>query len=368
MLRKTFASKNERTYIKQFDGLRFFAIIMVMMAHWLQWRIDRTVVSVFPFDLGVTLFFVLSGFLITNILIHNKSKYEKVNKPKKSLIISFYIRRFLRIFPIYYLTLLFLYLIDYKNMQEIFPWLVSYTLNIYQSLHNAYVGDFNHFWSLAVEEQFYLFWPWVIIFVPNKHLQKVMIGTIILSILTKTYIFIYELNWMANTYFTISCLGSLGLGALFAYWNSFKPKITQYFMKFYWIIIRIIVYFGLHYFMILNGMFWYKEIFDEFMFAIMAALIINYASKDRFKSIFKWVLEKKFVSYSGKISYGLYVFHFFIPSLYWYLAPKIGIEIQNKYLQFIAFYFLTFIMAFLSWNLIEKPINSLKKKFPYFKK
>lgn len=360
--------QKDSSYIVQLDGIRFFAILMVMVAHWMQWQWKENQFAMgFPFASGVTLFFVLSGFLITDILIKNKVKYENASLSNVPLFKSFYIRRFLRIFPIYYLTIFFLYFISYDNTRQIFPWLVSYSSNIYQSITNNNVGDFNHFWSLAVEEQFYLFWPWVIILLPRRHLEKAIIFIIILSLLTKVYIYMYIGNWMAGSYFTLSCMHALGIGALLAYWSVFRRNIIAGISKFIWVVLSIIVYFGFHYVTLFKNLKWETDILDDFMFAIMAGFIVNYASQDKFKFIFKYILENKFIVYSGKISYGLYVYHLFVPALFWYLSPKIGLFITHKYTAFVAFYFITFLMAHISWKLIESPINSLKKKFPYYR-
>lgn len=354
-------------HIIQLDGLRFFAVVMVMIAHWLQWQWSNPILTKIPFVHGVTLFFVLSGFLITRILIINRDKYNEKGINKALLVKNFYIRRFFRIFPIYYLLIIGLYLFNYKNTSEIFPWLVTYTSNIYQSINNVYIGDFNHFWSLAVEEQFYLFWPFVILFLkPNKTLQ-IIILTIIVSIITKSYLYIYVGNWMATSYFTLSCMHALGLGALLAYIKVYKPKTENKLSKPIWLYMTIGLYIISLIIQNKLNLGWYKEVFDDFFFAILAFFIVLRASENRFRGVVQVILENKFVTYSGKISYGLYVYHLFIPALFYYVAPIIGLSISNKYTFFIAAYFLTFLVAHLSWKLIELPINKLKNKVPYIK-
>ena len=362
--------KNQNNaYIVQLDGLRFFAILSVMMGHWLQWQINRPIIQGFPFGNGVILFFVLSGYLITDILLRNKIKSVEISIPKTTLLKSFYMRRVLRIFPLYFATIFFLFFINYKNTREIFPWLVTFSSNIYQSIHNVFVGDFNHFWSLAVEEQFYLFWPWLIILIPTKYSEKIIIGLISLSILTKLYLFIYFPDkWMADSYFTLSCMHALGIGALISYWNIHRKNIVSYFSKFSWVFASVVIYFSIHYFSYFYKIDWLRAIFDDILFALMSALIINYASQNKFTGILKYILENKFVVYSGKISYGLYIFHLFVPNFFWsYLSPKIGLNVSSKYTAFIVFYLVTFLMAHISWKLMENPINNLKKYFPYLK-
>jgi peptidoglycan/LPS O-acetylase OafA/YrhL len=357
------------SYIIQLDGLRFFAILSVMIGHWLQWQVNRPIVQGFPFGHGVILFFVLSGYLITDILLRNKIKSIEISIPKSTLLKSFYARRVLRIFPLYFATIFFCFFISYKNTHTIFPWLVTFSSNIYQSIHNVYVDDFNHFWSLAVEEQFYLFWPWLIILVPTKYNEKIIIGLIALSILTKVYLFIYFPDkWMANSYFTLSCMHALGIGALISYWNIYRKNIIAYFSKFEWVVTGVVAYFSIHYFCFFYKIDWVHIIFDDMLYALMSAIIINYASQNKFTGVLKYILENKFVVYSGKISYGLYVFHLFVPNLFWnFLSPKIGLGVNNKYTACVVFYFVTFAMAHISWKLMENPINNLKRYFPYLK-
>lgn len=354
-------------YIIQLDGLRFFAVLMVMIAHWLQWQWTNPVLTKIPFVHGVTLFFVLSGFLITKILLENRDKYNNSDQNKLYLVKNFYVRRFIRIFPIYYLLIFGLLLFDYKNTRELFPWLITYTSNIYQSIHNIYVGDFNHFWSLAVEEQFYMFWPFIILFIKPKNTFITIISAIIIALVIRTYLYVYVGKWMATSYFTLSCMHALGLGALLAFILLYKPKIEKALSNPIWLYTTFALYICSLFLHNLFDVAWYREIFDDFFFAILAAFIILRASKNGFTGLVKLILENKFVVYSGKISYGLYVFHLFIPALFYYLASIIGLSINNKYLFFIALYFLTFLVAHICWKLIERPINKLKQRVPYIK-
>lgn len=354
-------------YIIQLDGLRFFSVLMVMIAHWLQWQWTNPVLTKIPFGHGVTLFFVLSGFLITRILLENRDKYNISHLNKFHLVKNFYIRRFFRIFPIYYLLIFGLFIFNYKNTHEIFPWLITYTSNIYQSINNVYVEDFNHFWSLAVEEQFYLFWPFVILFIKPRKTFITIILTIIIALIIRTYLYLYVGKWMATSYFTLSCMHALGLGALLAFIKLYKPRIENALSNPIWLYFAVVIYIGSLYFQNIFNLDWYKEILDDFFFAILATFIILRASNNGFRGFFKLVLENKFIVYSGKISYGLYVFHLFTPAIFYYIAPRIGLSITNKYTFFIALYFLTFLVSYISWKLIESPINKLKDRIPYIK-
>lgn len=354
-------------YQLQLDGIRFIAIFMVMIAHWLQWQMTNIIATSIQFVHGVTLFFVLSGFLISRILLDNRKKYDLAGRGKTMLIRQFYIRRVLRIFPIYYLAIIFLVIINYPGARTYFPWLISYTSNVYQSIHNQYIGNFNHFWSLAVEEQFYLFWPWLMLFVNRKYLLRVILATILISVASKVYIYFYfPNNWMAGSYLITSCMYALGLGALLAWMhNEGKPLVKK-------LLNAKIVWGSVAAYTLLLFLFikiaWYKALVDELLFVMMSAIIINYAVAGRFRLFAGGFLQHPWILYFGKVSYGMYVYHLFIPDLYYYLAPRIGLLITNKYTAFVAFFFLTFLLSHLSWKLIETPVNNLKKYFPYFRK
>ncbi|MBP9690417.1 MAG: acyltransferase [Bacteroidia bacterium] len=351
---------HDNNRIVQLDGLRFFAVVMVMFAHWMQWQWTNPILKVFPFTHGVTLFFVLSGFLITTILLKANQNIVTQKVSASKAIKQFYIRRSLRIMPMYYLLLVFLFFIDYKNIKEIFPWLVTYTSNIYQYINLTFIGDFNHFWSLAVEEQFYLFWPLMIVFLGRKHPLVLIASTIIISLLARVSIFVFTGNWLATSYATICCMSTFGVGALLAYIKMYKSNWLMGLSKPIWLYGYFVVYVVT--FFLLHNQQWYKETLDEILFAVLASLIILRASTNGFKGIFKWVLENPSIVYSGKISYGLYVYHLFIPTLYFWLTPKFGFHIDNKYVYFLAYYLLTFLLAWVSWKMVESPIQTWRNK------
>jgi peptidoglycan/LPS O-acetylase OafA/YrhL len=161
--------------IPSLDGFRAVSIILVLFCH-------SRLSTGFPVSLsdiarqaevGVTIFFVISGFLITYLLLTEKSKYGRIDLK------SFYLRRILRIMPVYFLYLVFILL--WQNIEDIKLSLsdvvhaLTFTINF--DRQNWFVG---HFWSVSVEEQFYLFWPAMLIFW-RKHLQVILIFLIAYS-------------------------------------------------------------------------------------------------------------------------------------------------------------------------------------------
>jgi peptidoglycan/LPS O-acetylase OafA/YrhL len=334
---------------------------MVMIAHWAQWQFTNELIASIPFVHGVILFFVLSGFLITRILMQG----AEAGGSSGGFLKKFYIRRVLRIFPIYYLLIFTLFISNYQNTRDIFFWLATYTINIFQAIRNEYVGDFNHFWSLGVEEQFYLFWPLIILFIARKRWLAVILCTISLSIFFRTIIYLTNGNWMMNSYSTPGCMYALGLGALLAYWTLYREKAIAKISRPEIVYSVLLLYLAS---LILNDYFdseaW-KQIGDDCLFGVLSLLLICGAFYGMFKGLAKKFLENRFVNYAGRISYGLYVYHLFIPALYYWIAQSTGYMISNKYVLFTIFFIMTFIVAHFSWIFIERPVNRLKLKFPY---
>ena len=170
----------------ELNGLRGLAILLVFLFHCMP---SMHVLGPYIWPLkascwiGVDLFFVLSGFLITRILIGTRDSTHKYA--------VFYGKRILRIVPLYIFVLLMVFsVLSYnpvveKALEGTAPslWYYTYTYNIYVTLNNGWASsDFlNHFWSLCIEEQFYLFWPWIIFVTPLKRLPAAMAAVIVVS-------------------------------------------------------------------------------------------------------------------------------------------------------------------------------------------
>jgi peptidoglycan/LPS O-acetylase OafA/YrhL len=347
-------------YMPQLDTLRAFAVFLVLLEHWVP---EENKLKILPFGMiGVTIFFVLSGFLITGILLKSKASSENNNIGVIHSFKIFYARRTLRIFPVYYVTLLILFILDIDNIREIIIWFLTYTSNFYFYSIQSWVGNISHLWTLAVEEQFYIFWPFVILLTPGKFLIKSIYGIILFSILFRVYMF-GSGDGSENTvnFFSIltpACLDSFGLGALLAYFRMNNPDfkmnslMSKLFLSANVILVIIMLQFGEN---LLSA-----SVF-KFSVSVIALFLISKASIG-FTGILKRIFENKILLFLGKISYGLYLFHFFIPLIYNFLKfPKFS----NLFLQFAVYSFILVIISSISWYLLEKPVNSLKKYFSY---
>lgn len=354
-------------YYSQLDGLRCFAVISVMIGHWISWQTKIEWIQSVPWGRGVILFFVLSGYLISNILFSLKEKMQAGQLGLGGALKTFYIRRFLRIFPAYYLLVFYLMYINYQNTNQLAPWLLTYTSNILQTKSESVLGSFNHFWSLAVEEQFYLFWPLIILLVKRNYIFKVILFVIVVSFLSRLTCYLFISDWQAGAYFSLNLFFPLCLGALMAYAKRYHAKLHTIFNS-YWLLCFFTLAYPLAYYVNENYLFlnFFRGVFDEYLFSMAAAFIIYRASQNNFKYLAKAVLSHEIVVYIGKISYGLYLYHLFVSDLYWnYLAPRFQININNLNTVWVFFFVIAFVLAIFSYHFIEKPFNDLKKYFKY---
>lgn len=356
-----------KKYYPQLDGLRAVAVLAVFVSHWVPLNIVKKIGFGFW---GVNLFFVLSGFLITEILLREIGK----NKPAWQLLKSFFYKRILRIFPIYYLVIIFAFVLNLDNSRDFSLYTFTYTLNFY----NAFTGNIglylSHMWSLCVEEQFYLIWPFLLIFIKPKFHLHLILATILGAILLRYLLYYTEFpNYSIYNYRSMpASMDALGLGGLMAYLKIFKPALLKTILNYSFITIiamvayLLIVFTNNQYSTILNETF-LRTLVSIFSFFIIANALTGYKN---------WVgtfLESKWMQFLGRISYGLYLYHliistFLISALEAFIKESIlpylpDIFNYNIYILSAPVYFLlTVITATISFYLIEKPFLKLKEK------
>ena len=321
--------------------------------------------------MGVDIFFVLSGFLITKILFDSRIKAEKWNVSIFTVIKNFYIRRTLRIFPIYYLTI-FVLLIFHNhtgtNIQSSFIYFATYTSNFYFFKIQHWDGMISHLWSLAVEEQFYLFWPWIILFANKKHFLKIVVCFILIGIIsqyTMMKVNLYDI-------LTFNCFDAFGLGALLAWQITFRPKNLE---KFYRrLSIFAIIAFFIFVLNVIQKRWEYVPL--RTLIAVVSLWVITYIvlNQENGQLKLKFIFNNRVLIFLGKISYGLYLYHLILPSiLNKYIFNKYFDAVLPDFLRKNYLWHITLIVdllilvlaAWLSFVLIEKRFLRLKKFFEY---
>jgi peptidoglycan/LPS O-acetylase OafA/YrhL len=203
-------------YYSKINTLRAVAILAVMLSHWLPK--ESVIQKSFPFGFwGVNMFFVISGFLITGILLKSRIDFEKdQTKSRFQSILRFVYRRSLRIFPLYYVTLIPFYIFDLNGFRDNFINHVSYLSNIQFFVQNSMQGGLSPRWSLAVEEQFYLLWPFLIMFLPTKYFTRIFLSFIVIAFLFRIGVQMYYPEKLYFQFLTPSNIDAFSVGAILA--------------------------------------------------------------------------------------------------------------------------------------------------------
>ncbi len=367
-------------FIPALDGLRGIAIILVLLHHFTFIRPTAGVGALvgdvlFFFWTGVDLFFVLSGFLITGILLDSRGS--------KSYFTSFYARRTLRIFPLYYLVLFvaFVVLPQFPAEQTVlvgndtFPpqWPYWFYLTNFSIAEGGWVhGWVDVAWSLAIEEQFYLVWPLLIWLCPPRLFALLCVVIFVAEPIARVNaravdmpsLSIYVLPWFRLDGFAIG-----GLLAL-AQRRGLLPWLDR------WVpIVIIAAVAGLIACTILGGhTWWWNRRMQEYGYSLIAvigaAMVVSALARPA-DSLWPRMLSTGWLRAFGKYSYGMYLIHppvmravreyGFDPVYY----ETIGAPWSAQMLFYGAATAPTVALAWLSWRFFEAPILRLKARFPY---
>ena len=357
----------------QLDGLRAIAVAAVAWSHW-----ERDYQFGIPFGAGVHLFFVLSGFLITTILLDLRAAADRWAAVRK-----FYVRRALRIFPAFYLTLVLAWVGDVPFLRESLAWQVSYLSNVWIFLADRWPGSISHLWSLAVEEQFYLAWPWLIVFAPQRWIVPGIVACIASAPAFRWLLAEGGYRESMLAVLTPGCLDSLGMGALLAM-ARLKPGPTLPGLKTslpdlnrpmgltvgpgFSPAIAICTLAGLCFTGLLVIEATGRSLplplmaIKQTLQAVVFAWIVMRAT-DGFDGQVGRLLSAKPAVYLGQISYGIYLAHGFAGEI---LATfGIATSALPEPLRFVLLVGVTVGAASLSWHLMEHRINALKDRLPY---
>ncbi len=355
------------TYFPALDGIRFLAVSMVMFNHWVIYS-QLKEFNAFLGATGVNIFFTLSGFLICRILLVQKVRYQQKGL---ALFRSFYARRALRIFPLYYAVLVIGLILAIPGAKENIFRLSFFIINIpVNNWTSPPPGIFSHFWSLSAEEQFYIFLPFLLMLTPSRFLPHIFWGMIAVGILSRLYFLSADLslsnkNWAVNT-MTPCCFDSFGLGGLLAWWFCFKSaKGEKLFARKGLAIGCIALFLGIAFLKTR----WPENPVGNLVLRLSGSLLSCWLiGSILFKKLPGWLnsfLLNPLLVYLGKISFGLYLIH---PFVSW------GVHRLNLHttdfrfsilVYAIIYTLITIALASLSWRYFEKPINNLKTKFPY---
>jgi peptidoglycan/LPS O-acetylase OafA/YrhL len=381
-----FPSRSKPLYFPGLNALRFIGALTVIIQHieFLKLKLNYQTVIPHPSALrvgeyGVTLFFVLSGFLITYLLFVEKREYGTID------IKSFYGRRILRIWPLYYLLLAIAILVlpnialfgvtenhgdgFYQSVGNSAPWYVFMLANVAFVTGNI-IPYAVQLWSVACEEQFYLIWPHLVkntsryllvfflfivgsLFVANAGSYiSFHYGSRLPAAVTKTLRFIADFFY----YFRISSMAIGGLGAYIFYYK--KQAVLQ---VLYSKVTQVISLAGVLCFVLCKGTIPYAH--HAVLSVLFMVLILNIATNKR--SLLK--LENKVLNYLGGISYGFYMYHLIAIAIVYSLITRLFSQPASSQLANYLLYGLTIVLTIgfsdVSYRFVESPFLKLKKRF-----
>ena len=351
-------------YIALLDGFRGLAILLVMALHFL---------GFIPGWAGVDLFFVLSGFLLTWKLV------QGLNEPRYFL--KFYWRRVVRIFPLYFLLLIFVFLIfpllipslvttSYRDLMDIQMWYWTFCQNIYNA-RNGWPANISiiHLWSLATEMQFYLIWPFVIRFFYKKgrQLHWMLAGLIVFAVVFR--LFADKVIPMSPLYRYVllpARIDSFAAGALlYLLIQRYANRLKQIM---FWVAIGGAALNLLLYAVLQIPMHFTEPFASRFAFTpvdITWAALMGYGLLAAKSNLVQQVFTKKLLTNIGKYSYAMYIVHMPLwTMLNRLLQNKYGLQLQHEPLLWWAVSFVlaavVYFIGYISYHTFERYFMRLK--------
>ncbi|MFC7339074.1 acyltransferase family protein [Haloferula chungangensis] len=344
----------------QLDGWRAVGVLGVMWLHWAPraWR------GPLPFEIGLYFFLTLSGFLITRILLKERRLGEESERPWRwSTFRTFQSRRALRIMIPCYLAMLFAIAAQAPDIHDHPWWYFTHLSNFHIALLPQYPSGTAHYWTLAIQQQFYLLWPIFIFLLPRKWLGAFFIACIATAPISRAVLENHFPAVQHPSAVTTSALDYLGTGSLLALifskgvqpgdrrlnltgWITFACYLPLYCLSEAGIQLPVLAHL--------------QQTFLSFaMIALISATLAG------LPGIIGRLLESHSMQHLGKISYGLYLFHATIPMALGWIVPFLwnGGDSQVMLgLRILVFALASWAIAWLCWRYVEVPLAKVKQR------
>jgi len=349
----------------ELDGIRCLAVFGVLAVHFAPSSLPG------PWGAwGVQCFFVLSGFLITHGLLSARARIDARQTTVRAETRAFFLRRVVRLWPLYFATVAVIAALNVETSRSLLPWNLTFTTNYFIATTGHWAGLHSHFWTLAVEQQFYLFWPFLFLLAPARA-TLISVG---LLIVTSPLLRAWELAGLAAAGASFEapagvllpmCADSLAWGALLALLVSSRSAVVGRLAR--WGGLFAIPLFGILYLYFRFGpdrfASPYACAFSGTVLAIASALLVAHCIGVP-DSIVRRILRFAPFVYLGGISYGIYVIHNFNhwigPSILLRLTGKPYFDSELAHVAFLVL--LSVLFAALSWHFFERPVLRLGRR------
>jgi peptidoglycan/LPS O-acetylase OafA/YrhL len=344
-------------YVPYLDGLRGLAILGVLADHF-----HVPLPPLFHIGpVGVRFFFILSGYFITLSLW--KVREADLTSPlhRFGMLLRFYLQRLMRVGPPFYLALAVGALFGIREIWDNFLWIATFNTNHYIVWLGYWPGEISHYWSLAVQEQFYLIWPLFVLTLPRRGFMPCMLVCMVFALLFRIVCITTGTNDVIRWVTLLGCLDSFAMGAVIAYLKQAKLLDKIHLLSRTWMLALPLIAFACYFLgrwmttlQPNNACLALAESFDAFFLAWLLVSALTGVT-GRYSRILGWSP----LVYLGRISYGVYVYHVFIIVL---LSPFLiakGLDVITRSLVLLA---VTLALSALSWHWLEQPIIMWKNR------
>jgi len=356
--------------IDALDGLRAVAIVLVIARHcalvlpWPGTTLAILVRRVMDTGwIGVDIFFVLSGFLITGILVDARGRGPR---PPRDYFRAFYARRALRIFPVYYLFLGAMFFIGHAVVPEGSWWYWTYLSNILFARDGFRAQS--HVWSLAVEEQFYLVWPTAIRWIPRRWLPRMAWGMVLVSSVLRVVVFL-RWGWRPAYVLTVCRLDEFAAGGLLALRLRDRPITPDLFRH---ARTAACLAGGALVILVCTGRLsdtlramWFES--GIALTTLLTVALIALAMRPDRSGALARVLRLRPLRSLGQYSYTIYLVHVHIGTLVaLHITDRLATQstILLVLTQFVVTLVPSWAVGWVSWRVVERPVLRLKRYFP----
>ena len=344
-------------YQPQFDGLRAIAVLAVMSDHF------AADVPNFPLPdwihlgtTGVRLFLVLSGYFITASLRRARTRIDSGEVAAAGALSSFYWRRLLRILPAYGVFACIGLALDLGAMRQHSAWLLTGTVNWLIAWENNWPTSISHLWSICVQEQFYVVWPLLILFLPRRWVFHGIIAAAIAGIAFRTGCVLLSMPLIPRWVLPFGSLDSLAVGAALGWCGArLSPSRGGWPLA-----LVACAMLGAAAYLRNGDSARFISVFVEPLEALGLGVLVARTATG-FDGWLGRVLRARALAYAGQISYGLYIYHMLVSLLaYRWLPDYARWMIDIPTVRLLTLGTGTLLFAAVSWSLLEQPINRLR--------
>lgn len=339
-------------YVPQLDGLRALAVLGVLCDHfavrtpdWLPWG-----------QMGVRFFFILSGFFATLSLWRAKERMEAEKGSVWGVVKDYYVKRLLRIGPAYYLTVLAgAFVLGIPELRNHLLWHLAFLSNVFIVTLGYWPKAVSHFWSLSVQEQFYLIWPWLVLVLPRPWFLVMCLLLIPLAQIFCGVLILLEAPAVARWVLLPGCIDAFAYGALAAHLVqmagaervfSGKRSLGVFGVALVFLVFGIVLRYEPEHSTALG----FVEMFEG-VFLVWMLAAVYFA-----RGVMARVLGSAPLVAVGKVSFGLYIYHIFVIIVYEEVRAAVGWTEPHDVVRVGVLTAISLGMAAASYRWVEQPV------------